>query len=551
MFFSISQLNKRVGNLFLRVYLGVLAALIVTLLASILIVNLVNKVRQEAFAEKLLSGFFYSLTNDFAQVAEDQHLSWLAEINSNLNIQIKLQDKSALQLNSRQLNRLEQQRLVLVHHKDLLYVYLPTHLENLVLETHFSRLNAQQASSSIRVLLHTLQKIPQEMQQAKLEELSQSFSYPVDLIHALPTHTDKQQLKRLARGEEVVFFTHKQEHLSSYIQLNATSWIQLGPIATFNFYPPFLLIIIALLGLTVLAASISWFLFNLEKRLRHLERASTQIASGNLRARVKVNGNDFITRLSLAYNRMAEQLQRLLSTQQEMIHAVSHELRTPVARIRFGLQMLEDLSLEKTDNSAALAKQIAGIDQDIDELNTLIDEILTYARLGQEELQLQFERQDALSLAQEIVEAFQRTPSQIKLYFHIDNPQNLSTTADLEARYYQRAIQNLVGNALRYAKTQVKISFLLEEHSLRIDVEDDGPGIPAALSAKVFAPFSRLDDSRTRSSGGYGLGLSIVQRIMFWHKGSALVETSHSLKGAKFSLIFPRHQVVKLTQLKG
>ena len=74
----------------------------------------------------------------------------------------------------------------------------------------------------------------------------------------------------------------------------------------------------------------------------------------------------------------------------------------------------------------------------------------------------------------------------------------------------------------------------------RIDVEDDGPGIPEQDWEKVFTAFARLDDSRTRTSGGYGLGLSIVRRILYWHGGQAFVGRSDVLGGARFSLVWPR-----------
>ncbi|MED5459278.1 MAG: ATP-binding protein, partial [Pseudomonadota bacterium] len=109
-----------------------------------------------------------------------------------------------------------------------------------------------------------------------------------------------------------------------------------------------------------------------------------------------------------------------------------------------------------------------------------------------------------------------------------------------EPRYLQRALQNLVGNACRYGKSQVVIRLWDEPRLVRIDVEDDGPGIPFDARADIFKPFARLDDSRARSSGGYGLGLSIVQKIMAGHGGSVTVDSSPALGGARFTLLIPR-----------
>ena len=93
----------------------------------------------------------------------------------------------------------------------------------------------------------------------------------------------------------------------------------------------------------------------------------------------------------------------------------------------------------------------------------------------------------------------------------------------------------------------MKVHCQFDEDNCRIDVEDDGPGIPEEDWEKVFTAFARLDDSRTRTSGGYGLGLSIVRRILYWHGGQAFVSRSAELGGARFSLVWPRKKPVEHT----
>lgn len=541
--------HKRLGNIFLRVYLGVLGAFVGTLLLSVFLVNLSNQIRLEAYHEDLLSGLYATLVEDFAQVPANHETEWLQEINLTLGINITISDLNAQDLSRRQLNRLQEGRLLVINETDPIKLLFPTHTSKQLLVTQLSRVTEQQASASIYLILRDLQRTPTELRQQRLTQLSQHFSYPLELLTVLPETTDQLQKRRLARGEQVSLFLDKERSIISYIQLGDSSWLKVGPVRLFNSYPTLLVVSVFLASLLMLAVSIWWFLYGLESRLRHLERASTQLAAGNLHARVKVSGDDFIGKLALAFNRMAEQLQRLLRTQQEMIHAVSHELRTPVARIRFGLQMIEDLSEEGSPHKM-LAKQIDGMDHDIDELDTLIDEILTYARLGQEKLQLQFISQDVTGLISEVLYGFERTNPNLNINFIINNPANLSPKVDIEGRYFQRSVQNLIGNAVRYAKQQIRISCHLENDSFRVDVEDDGVGIPEEDCQRVFMPFSRLDDSRTRSSGGYGLGLSIVQRIVYWHRGTALVDRSPDLLGARFSLIFPRTQSDKLPPLQ-
>lgn len=547
---SFSLLPKRLGNIFLRVYLGVFGALVGTLLLSVLLVNFANKVRLEAYQEQLLSGLFVTLTEEFALISEDQRYEWLHDINQTLGIPVKLSTLDELHLGRRETSRLHENRLVLLkHHPKQLKVVFPVENSNRLLVSDLWRVAEQQASASIYLLLRNLQASPVALHEQRLQQLGQRFVFPLELLSRLPAEVDPLQQRRLERGEQVVLFSDDARNMVSYAQLGDNYWLRLGPIELFNPYPLPLLISIFLISLLMLAASIWWFLHGLENRLRNLERASSQLAAGNLQARADMPGKDFVSKLATTFNRMADQVQRLLRTQQEMIHAVSHELRTPVARIRFGLQMIEDLS-EDGSPHAAILHQVQGIDRDIDELDTLIDEILTYARLGQEKLQLQFLNQDVTGLLEEVLSGFQRTNPQLELKLIIHNPTELSPEADLEGRYFQRAIQNLVGNAVRYASHQIHVTCQLENDTFRVDVEDDGPGIPEEDWQRVFMPFSRLDDSRTRSSGGYGLGLSIVQRIIYWHRGSTQVDRSPELQGARFSLIFPRHQLGKLPPLE-
>jgi two-component system sensor histidine kinase RstB len=305
-----------------------------------------------------------------------------------------------------------------------------------------------------------------------------------------------------------------------------------------NFDPWALSVLTAIVftGLAIIAVALYFSLEGLDRRLRKLETVATRIARGELDARVDDNRFDAVGKLAQVFNRMADHIQRLVAVQREMIHAVSHELRTPVARIRFGVQMIEDCTDE-----AMRQKQINGIDSDIQELNELIDEILTYARLEQGGPVLDFQEANLLDIARQVVSEQKILKPEIQVEAQILGESEKWGTSQVEPRYIHRSLQNLVGNAIRYASQKVVVKCNFGEETCRIDVEDDGPGIPESDWEKVFTPFARLDDSRTRSSGGYGLGLSIVRRILYWHGGQAFV-TRSSMGGAKFSLVWPRNQ---------
>lgn len=299
---------------------------------------------------------------------------------------------------------------------------------------------------------------------------------------------------------------------------------------------PILLLIATIAGSAV-AILVHQLLSRLHQHLRNIENVVARIARGELDARVRAGNLSLFDRLGEAFNRMAEHIQRLVGVQREMIHAVSHELRTPVARIRFGVQMLED-----SDDPESWSKRLAGIDGDIQELDELIDEILTYARLEQGGPLLAFQDVNVAQIIDQVVEEQRLTCPQLTIEAELHGDADRWAMSDAEPRYLHRAVQNLVGNATRYAQGRVKVTCHFDPVTCRVDVEDDGPGIPEADWDKVFTAFARLDDSRTRKSGGYGLGLSIVRRILYWHGGQAFVGRSESLGGARFSLVWPRRQ---------
>ena len=180
---------------------------------------------------------------------------------------------------------------------------------------------------------------------------------------------------------------------------------------------------------------------------------------------------------------------------------------------------------------------ISALEMDVEELNTLVDEVLTYGKLEEGSLALNFEKTSIEQLLNDIVDHNQALLKSLTVTIQIQG----DDTVNADAHHLHRALQNLILNASKYANTTILISFFADDERWQVDIEDDGPGIPPEDRDKVFIPFQRLDNSRTRASGGYGLGLAIVQRIAFWHGGAVLVQES-AIGGAKFSFIWSRSQ---------
>jgi len=212
-------------------------------------------------------------------------------------------------------------------------------------------------------------------------------------------------------------------------------------------------------------------------------------------------------------------------------------LRTPIARIRFALEMLADS--EVPADRERLWRLMEG---DLDELDGLIDASLTYARFGREQPDLQLTAVELAAWLDEQVEASRLLEG--KLDLQVDTATLPSMLyVELDRRTMPHAITNLLRNAMKYAQGKIRVSAQVDDEQILVHVDDDGIGIPADERERIFSPFTRLDRSRDRSTGGYGLGLAIVQLVMEQHHGTASAAES-PLGGARFTLAWPLSQSV-------
>ncbi len=228
------------------------------------------------------------------------------------------------------------------------------------------------------------------------------------------------------------------------------------------------------------------------------------------------------------YDAMAERLSGLIQGQKELTSALSHEMRTPLARIRFALAVVNDQS------HGALQADLAAIESDVQEVDRLITTMLNYARLDHPDTEMHWDTVPAGAWLAQIVDKASLPETEVNVA-----PIPDSIELQLDPRLMELAVSNLVVNACRHAQQRVKIWLTTGPDSHRIAVEDDGPGIPAADRTDVFKAFTRLDNSRSRDTGGFGLGLAIVARIATLHGGTVTAGESTELGGAAMTLTWP------------
>ena len=534
------------NSIFLRIYGGMLAALVLVAVLGVLSLHLLNEVRAGQYRERLAHGTFTLMADNLAPRDAVERKRALLIWERLLGIPLELQALSSTALDGSQRSQLQRgQVLVEKTGPHAAKVLRQVGDQDLLLVGEVQQISEQLARATIYLLADELVRYPVAEQPRRLAALKQSkgFGFDLRLQRVNQTDMDEDQRRRIDEGDTVMALGKDGDSIRVFAGLVGTPWVlEIGPLYQMNPYPPQLLVLIAVLGLCLIGLIVYLLVRQLERRLSGLEAAATLIAQGSLETRVAADDADSVGRLAAAFNGMAEHLQRSLTIQRELVRAVSHELRTPVARLRFGLEMIASAS-----NDQARDKYLTGMDGDIQDLDKLVDEMLTYARLEQGAPALHFQRVDLDALLDQVIAELAPLRREVRVLRGPcqggeKGPDGQGPWVEAEPRYLHRALQNLVSNAMRHAESQVSLSYQLGLQRCRIDVEDDGPGVPESVWERIFTPFTRLDDSRTRASGGHGLGLSIVRRIIYWHNGRASVGRSERLGGACFSLNWPRSQ---------
>lgn len=270
------------------------------------------------------------------------------------------------------------------------------------------------------------------------------------------------------------------------------------------------------LSLVLLLAGVVAFFFirRITRPISQLKDVAEEIAKGNFDSKVPVLNHDELTDLAIAFNTMGEQLMDLESSRKEMIADISHELRTPVALMGTRLEMM--ICGQYSMDSQNLLK----MEKNLQQLSSLIDKIHEISVLDSKLIERKFKGKsqeiitliDLEQLIGDLYEEFADTAElrQISLRMKIQC-ENPKFSGDLQLS--KGALKNLIINALKYVEDGGRIltQITKDENFLLIEVMDDGCGVEKIYLDKIFNRFFRVDQSRTRSSGGSGLGLALVK----------------------------------------
>lgn len=273
------------------------------------------------------------------------------------------------------------------------------------------------------------------------------------------------------------------------------------------------------------------WIYPLARRLLALGRTARAFGEGQLDRRVATHERSFLYGIENEFNSMAQRIQSLIADNKMLASAVSHDLRTPLARLRFGIDLLD----EAKDETVRAEYQLR-LSNDLSAMENLVEVLLEYARLDQQLSDMPKSATNLVDLITTSVESLDDLDG-ISIAW---NPNDESFITHAHVRYITMLINNLLQNAVNYGNSKASVSLTRKRSAIYLTVEDDGPGIPVEKRRDMLKPFVRGTEQESGGgSKGYGMGLAIVNRITQWHDARFVVGESESLGGARFDIIFP------------
>jgi two-component system OmpR family sensor kinase len=410
-------------------------------------------------------------------------------------------------------------------------IYLVPDLVIKVFHERFLTYNLDYSRGLQTLIVKQFKAVPTEQWPVLATEMDKEFN-PLHIVLSpiddAGLSVDEQQ--RLQRGENVVRVGDWGWRTLAVAPLNERTVVQMvvppDPMDVNLLYWS----INVLIGATLLACLLLW----LRPHWRDLERlksAAERFGKGHLSERTRIAANSNIGSLANVFDTMAGDIENLLNQQRDLLNAVSHELRTPLTRLDFGLALaLSD------DLPATSRERLQGLVDHIRELDELVLELLSYSRL-----------QNPARVPEQVEVSLDEFIDSI--LGSVDDEQSPDIVIDvllhgqlerftLDPRLTARALQNLLRNAMRYCEKRIQVGVQVCPKGCEIWVDDDGIGIPDDERERIFEPFYRLDRSRDRATGGFGLGLAISRRALEAQGGTLTVEAS-PLGGARFRLWLP------------
>jgi len=341
---------------------------------------------------------------------------------------------------------------------------------------------------------------------------------------ALPAELEQQ----LGSGKPLVLES-EADVLLLFAVPGSLQVLSLSPPAVVSETP--LAVVLTMLFYGAMISLVLLWIYPLARRLLALGRTARAFGEGQLGKRVSTHQRSFLYGIESEFNAMAQRIQSLIADNKMLASAVSHDLRTPLARLRFGIDLLD----EAKDEQVRAEYQLR-LSNDLSAMENLVEVLLEYARLDKQLSDMPKAAIDLSDLVNTSVESLSDL-TETTITWDQDCEQFFTNA---HARYVAMMINNLLQNAVNYGQGKVSVSLNKKRSHIVLSIEDDGPGIPIDMRDEILKPFVRgKREEAGASKKGYGMGLAIVSRIAQWHDAHFIISDSETLGGARFDIVFP------------
>jgi len=343
------------------------------------------------------------------------------------------------------------------------------------------------------ILAGTIGDTPPAERRRKAKALAKAVGYGVELEEGRAGSEPAVDW----RGGEI-YIVAQVPDTSGQIVMGPIPW---GRVSTF--FHGLLLAVVAALALAGMAV------IGVVRSVRAHEDVAARMCDGDFLTSASRDSGDLLDGIGGSLNKLADRISQLLLDERDLLRTVAHEVRAPIARMHFRVEKLQ------SDASEKRAKDCAGLQADLQQVDELLEELLTYVAFDEfdyERPELQLEEIAVLSAVQRLVAEVTAVDDEIQVEVEGDLGQQVLANPKL----FDRAVTNLLLNAMAYGRPSIHVDIRSVGGDIVVDVQDSGPGIPELDRPKVIKPFVRLSTVKTR---GTGLGLAIVSRIMKLHGG--------------------------------
>ncbi|KXI27441.1 hypothetical protein AX660_22260 [Paraglaciecola hydrolytica] len=402
---------------------------------------------------------------------------------------------------------------------DTLFYYVVPSVNTL---TNDSVLMLEQIGQELATTLNTLDH-PQEF----IKNWPSQSHYQLTMVALSNIQLPQPLIQQVTSGEPLLL-TNDDEFSLYFYMANQQSLLLIKPqFVSSQQDNGHIKLLLTLMFYVALVCLIWLWTYPLVSRLVQLRHSAQLFGKGQLDQRIKVGSVSYVKDLELEFNHMAQRIQHLVSDVKLLSSAVSHDLRTPLARMRFGID-----TLAEEDNPKQQAVYLEHLSNDVEEMTSLVEILLDYARLEQVMVKIDKQKVDLNALIQNCVKAKNTLNHAIVWHMSAD-----PMWVPGDPKYLQIMINNLLENALSYGREQVQVQLQQSTKNISLIIADDGEGFTQDLQA-LLKPFVRGKTAADKTKG-YGMGLAIVQRIVEWHQAKLLIGRSQQLGGAEIKVVFP------------